>query len=190
MVGVVFQHPDDQIVATSVEEDVAFGPENLGLPREAIRQRVDSALKTVGLAGLESREPHVLSGGQKQRLAIAGALAMRPRFLVFDEPTAMLDPQGRREVLALIEQLRADGHGVMLVTHDLAEVAGANRVIVLDSGVKVFDGSPEELFAMTSLAEWGLELPAVTTLVRQLIAGGADLGVSTVDPAAIAAVLT
>lgn len=189
-VGVVFQHPDDQIVATSVEEDVAFGPENLGLSRPVIRERVDAALATVGLTGLESREPHLLSGGQKQRLAIAGALAMRPRYLVFDEPTAMLDPEGRREVLELIERLRGDGNGVMLVTHDLAEVARANRVVVLAAGTKVFDGTPGELFVSPSLESWGLELPAVAVMVQRLIEGGARLDSATVDPGQIAAVLT
>lgn len=188
-VGVVFQHPDDQIVATSVEEDVAFGPENLGLAREMIRERVDAALAVVGLTGLESREPHLLSGGQKQRLAIAGALAMHPRYVVFDEPTAMLDPQGRREVLAVIERLRDEGHGIMLVTHDLAEVALADRVAVLSCGSKVFDGAPAELFAHQSLAAWGLELPAVSVLVRRLIALGIDIDPATTDPAQIVAVL-
>ena len=123
--AVVFQNPDDQIVATSVEDDVAFGPENLGLDRAEIRKRVDEALATVGLTGLERREPHLLSGGQKQRLAIAGALAMLPRYLVLDEPTSMLDPQGRTEVLAVLERLRESGHGLLLITQDL--VGGAAR---------------------------------------------------------------
>ncbi|MDP2234545.1 MAG: ATP-binding cassette domain-containing protein, partial [Actinomycetota bacterium] len=126
-VGLVFQNPDNQIVGTVVEEDVAFGPENLGLAREEIRRRVDSALAAVGLAGMERREPHRLSGGQKQRLAIAGALAMRPAYLVLDEPTSMLDPAGREGVLSILSALAAAGHGIVHVTHHLADVVRADR---------------------------------------------------------------
>lgn len=188
-VGVVFQHPDDQIVATSVEDDVAFGPENLGCPRDEIRRRVDESLALVGLTGLEHREPHLLSGGQKQRLAIAGALAMHPRYLVLDEPTSMLDPAGRAEVLAVVSALRHEGKGVLLVTHDLAEAARADRVIVLDAGEVAFRGTPSELFGSERLAEWGLEPPAVTGLVVALRERGVPVAVDEVDPERIAGAL-
>jgi len=189
LVGVVFQHPDDQIVATAVEDDVAFGPENLGLPREEIRSRVDESLAVVGLTGLERREPHLLSGGQKQRLVIAGALAMRPRYLVFDEPTSMLDPQGRAEVLSVIARLKTDGRGVLLVTHDLAEAGRADRVVVLDRGSVVFEGTPSELFECPHLASWGLELPPVACLARALAAAGVAVDAATVDPTSLAGAL-
>lgn len=189
VVGVVFQHPDDQIVATAVEDDVAFGPENLGFPREEIRRRVDESLAVVGLVGLERREPHLLSGGQKQRLAIAGALAMRPQYVVFDEPTSMLDPQGRAEVLAVIARLKADGHGVLLVTHDLAEAGRADRAVVLQAGSAVFEGAPEDLFADSRLAEWGLELPPVARLATSLAGYGVAVDAATVDPALLAGAL-
>ncbi len=189
LVGIVFQHPDDQIVATAVEDDVAFGPENLGLPRDEIRRRVDESLAVVGLTGLERREPHLLSGGQKQRLAIAGALAMRPRYMVFDEPTSMLDPQGRSEVLAVIAGLKADGHGVLLVTHDLAEAGRADRAIVLREGSVVFEGTPSVLFAEPSLAEWGLELPPVARLAAALAGYGVTVDSAMVDPALLAGAL-
>lgn len=189
IVGSVFQHPDDQIVATSVEDDVAFGPENLGLPREEIRRRVDAALEAVGLTGFERREPHLLSGGQKQRLVIAGALAMEPRYLVLDEPTSMLDPHGRREVLSVVRALKTKGHGILLVTHDLAEAGRADRVVVLDRGSVVFEGLPAGLLARGDLARWGLERPPVSVLVEALRANGADIGPATVDPAAIAGAL-
>jgi energy-coupling factor transporter ATPase len=184
-VGLVFQHPDDQIVATSVEDDVAFGPENLGLPRPEIRRRVDAAVDAVGLRGLESREPHQLSGGQKQRLAIAGALAMQPRYLVLDEPTSMLDPRGREEVLAVIAALRAAGHGVLLITHDLAETALANRAVVLQAGEVVFEGSPEELLGSSTLADWALELPAGAALAAALRGRGIPVPPGVQDAATI-----
>jgi len=189
LVGVVFQHPDDQIVATSVEDDVAFGPENLGLPRSEIRNRVDASLAVVGLTGLEQREPHLLSGGQKQRLVIAGALAMRPRYVVFDEPTSMLDPHGRAEVISVITRLRRDGHGVLLVTHDLAEAGRADRVMVLRSGSLVFEGTPDELFAREDLEDWGLELPPVVVLARGLRDAGIAVSAGAVDPVQIAGAL-
>jgi energy-coupling factor transport system ATP-binding protein len=175
-VGVVFQHPDDQIVTTSVEDDVAFGPENLGLHRDEIRARVDEALAAVGLTGLERREPHRLSGGQKQRLAMAGALAMRPAYLVLDEPASMLDPTGRTEVLAIVEQLRAGGTGVLHVTHDIADVLRADRAVVLDGGRLVFEGGISELFGKEELlVSCGLELPEISRLGALLRAGGAPL---------------
>ena len=182
-VGVVFQHPDDQIVATSVEDDVAFGPENLALPRAEIRARVDDALAAVGLTGLERREPHLLSGGQKQRLAMAGALAMHPRYLVLDEPASMLDPVGRLEVLAIVERLRAAGTGILHVTHDIADVMGADRAVVLDGGHVVFEGSVGELVGREQLLErCGLETPPIAQLASALRAIGARLGERVVDP--------
>lgn len=148
LVGMVFQDPDDQIVGTVVEEDCAFGPENIGVPSAEIRRRVDEALLAVGLDGMQGREPHLLSEGQKQRLAVAGALAMRPRYVVFDEPTAMLDPAGRRSVLRVTERLaRVEGHGVVVVSHDVAGVARSDRVIGLAGGRVVFDGEPTALLA-------------------------------------------
>ena len=190
MVGIVFQHPDDQIVATTVEDEVAFGPENLGLARDEIRSRVDDALSAVGLSGLEHREPHLLSGGQKQRLAIAGALAMRPAFLVLDEPTSMLDPCGRADVLAVVARLRSTGHGILHITHNLSDVARADRAVVLDGGELVFSGTPEELFGRAKLlVASGLDLPPVAVLVQELAARGARVPRSAVAPEAIAEAL-
>jgi energy-coupling factor transporter ATPase len=187
LVGVVFQNPDDQIVATAVEDDVAFGPENLGLPRAEIRARVDSALATVGLTGMERREPHLLSGGQKQRLAIAGALAMLPRYLVLDEPTSMLDPQGRNEVLEVLDRLKGEGHGLILITHDLAEAQRADRVAVLSAGSLVFDGGPEELFGLADdVASWGLELPPLVRLSAAMRLLGVPVPAGARDAAAVA----
>jgi len=178
-VGMVFQRPDDQIVATTVEEDVAFGPENLGIDRAELRVRVDESLAAVGLTGLESREPHLLSGGQKQRLAMAGAIAMRPAYLVLDEPTSMLDPQGRADVLAIIESLKGGTRGVMHITHDLAEIVGADIAIVLKAGRIVFRGVPHELFAEPSLlSECGLELPPLARMVTELRSLGVPLPAS------------
>ncbi len=153
-VGMVFQHPDDQIVATSVEDDIAFGPENLGLPRDQIRERVDEAIADTGLEGLGQREPHMLSGGQKQRLAMAGALAMRPRYLVLDEPTSMIDATGRKEFSSVLERVRASGRGVLLVTHDVAEALPADRVVVLDAGRLAFEGTPDGLLAEADVARF------------------------------------
>lgn len=169
LVGSVFQHPDDQIVATTVEDDVAFGPENLGLQRDEIRRRVDQAIAAVGLDGLERREPHLLSGGQKQRLAIAGALALRPRYLVLDEPTSMLDPVGRDEVSSALRSLKTSGHGILLVTHDLTEVLLADSVTVLDRGRVAWTGAPMDLLALGErLALWNLERPALIRVVERL----------------------
>lgn len=176
-VGIVFQHPDDQIVATSVEDDVAFGPENLGLERVEIRRRVDGAISAVGLAGLERREPHLLSGGQKQRLAIAGALAMHPRYLVLDEPTSMLDPVGRAEVLDVVDGLAAAGHGVLLITHDLDEAMRADRAVVLTDGRVVFSGSPRELVEDSRLAAWSLALSPELRLRVELRSLGVPVSV-------------
>lgn len=174
-VGMVFQHPDDQIVGTSVEDDVAFGPENLGLAREEIRRRVDDAIAMCGLVGLAQREPHLLSGGQKQRLAIAGALAMNPRYLVLDEPTSMLDSSGREAVADILRESVARGCGVLHITHDVAEAEGADRVLVLEQGRAVFEGSPRELVSQGArLADWGLEMPPIAVLAQAL--RGAGLG--------------
>jgi energy-coupling factor transporter ATPase len=182
-VGMVFQHPEDQIVATAVEDDVAFGPENLGLPRAEIRARVDEALEQVGLTGLERREPHLLSGGQKQRLAIAGALAMQPAYLVFDEPTSMIDSQGRAEVAEVLRRLRTSGRGVLLITHDVAEASMADRVIVLAGGRTVFEAAPDALVGHPDLASWGLELPPLSVLARELRALGLSAPAVPDDPA-------
>ncbi len=175
-VGLVLQDPDDQIVGTVVEEDVAFGPENLGVESAEIRVRVDEVLAIVGLTGFERREPHLLSGGQKQRLAIAGALAMHPDYLVLDEPTAMLDSAGRESVLALIERLRAQGVGILFVTHHLADVIHADRAIVLDEGRVAFTGTPIELLGQEEvLASCGLEVPPLQRVESTLRAAGLPL---------------
>ena len=189
-VAIVFQHPDDQIVATSVEDDVAFGPENLGMERGEIRLRVDEALASVGMTGLERREPHTLSGGQKQRLAIAGALAMHPAFLVFDEPTSMLDPIGRVEVLRIIEKLRAEGRGIVHITHELGDVVSADRVLVLDGGRPAFAGTPDELLGRGDVLDaCGLEVPALLRLARELGSLGAPVPVRDLTPETIAGAL-
>jgi energy-coupling factor transporter ATPase len=168
-VAMVFQRPEDQIVATMVEDDVAFGPENLGLPTSEIQSRVRWALETVGMWDLRHRPPHLLSAGQQQRVATAGALAMRPRCLVLDEATAMLDPAGRRELLALLHELHREGLTILLITHWMHEAALAERVVVLDAGRVAFDGSPRRLFTdLDRLASLGLEPPPMVTLVSEL----------------------
>ncbi|MHB9003176.1 MAG: ATP-binding cassette domain-containing protein [Coriobacteriia bacterium] len=175
-VGVVFQDPENQIVGTMVEEDVAFGPENLGVPHEELRQRVDRALAVVGLDGLERREPHTLSGGQKQRLAIAGVLALQPEYLVLDEPTAMLDPVGRADVLRVIARLRSEGRGIVHITHHLEDVAGADKVLVLASGRAVFQGSARGLFERDGgPAALGITIPPVHVMARELASAGVAL---------------
>jgi energy-coupling factor transport system ATP-binding protein len=167
-VGMVFQQPENQIVASTVEEDIAFGPENLGLAPAEIRQRVDAAVRAVGLDALRQRPPHLLSAGQTQRLALAGVLAMQPRGVVFDEATTMLDPAGQRMALVLMQDLRAQGLAVILVTHHMQEAALADRTVVLDRGRLVFDGTPRDLFAHPQLADWGLELPPAAALASRL----------------------
>ena len=173
-VGMVFQNPDNQLVATIVEEDVAFGPENLGVPHPELRQRVDNALATVGMTEYAHHEPHRLSGGQKQRVAIAGIIAMMPRVMIFDESTAMLDPIGRREVIDTLEMLnREKGITVISITHYMDEAARANRVIVLDDGKVLLDGTPAEIFSHGDmLRAAGLELPQCTALCYELMAAG------------------
>ncbi|MGI6036794.1 MAG: energy-coupling factor transporter ATPase [Limnochordia bacterium] len=173
-VGMVFQNPDNQIVATTVEEDVAFGPENLGLPPAEIRERVEEALRLVGMEDYRHRAPHLLSGGQKQRVAIAGVIAMRPRCLVLDEPTSMLDPMGRREVMTTIQRLnRAEGMTVVLVTHFMEEAALADRVLVMEQGRRAILGTPQEVFAQgPRLTELGLDVPETVELAQTLRQAG------------------
>ena len=167
-VGMVFQHPEDQVVSSTVEEDVAFGPENLGLEPARIRRRVDEAIAAVGLEAHRLRPPHLLSAGQMQRLALAGVLAMRPKCVVFDEATTMLDPAGRRMVFALMDRLRAEGLTVIFITHNMEEAARASRVLILDQGRLVFDGPPQEAFSSAGLVKWGLEITPAMELARCL----------------------
>ncbi len=176
-VGMVFQNPDNQIVANVVEEDVAFAPENLGVPPEEIRQRVDDALKTVGMYEFREHAPHLLSGGQKQRVAIAGVLAMAPRCIVLDEPTAMLDPVGRREVMDTIKKLnRTAGVTVVLITHHMDEAAQADRLVVMSKGKVVADGTPKEVFShVEALKSVGLTVPETVELCWTLRRDGLDL---------------
>ena len=176
-VGMVFQNPDNQIVASVVEEDVAFAPENLGVPSAEIRRRVDEALEAVGMTDYARHAPHLLSGGQKQRVAIAGVLAMRPRCIVLDEPTAMLDPVGRREVLDTICQLnRQLGMTVVLITHHMDEAARAQRLVVMDNGHVVMDGPPVQVFQhVEELRRLGLEVPDSVALLYELRRAGLDV---------------
>ncbi len=176
-VGMVFQNPDNQLVATIVEEDVAFGPENLGVPQTELRERVDRALATVGMSEYARHEPHRLSGGQKQRVAIAGIIAMMPQCMIFDESTAMLDPMGRREVIATMERLnREKGITVISITHYMDEAARADRVVVLSDGQIRLDGTPDEVFACADeVRRAGLELPQHTDVAHRLIEHGIPL---------------
>ncbi|MDD6937115.1 MAG: energy-coupling factor transporter ATPase [Oscillospiraceae bacterium] len=176
-VGMVFQNPDNQIVANVVEDDVAFAPENLGVPPEKIRRRVDAALKQVGMYEFRMHAPHLLSGGQKQRVAIAGVIAMEPKCIVLDEPTAMLDPAGRREVVETVTRLcREKGITVVLITHHMNECIGADRVIVMSNGVIVADGAPKDVFRQSALLRReGLTVPVTTELLEQLSAAGMAL---------------
>ena len=176
-VGMVFQNPDNQIVSNVVEEDVAFAPENLGVPSDEIRRRVDAALKTVGMYEYRAHAPQLLSGGQKQRVAIAGVLAMKPKCIVLDEPTAMLDPQGRREVIETVERLnREEGMTVVLITHHMDEATHAGRVVAMNDGKIVADGTPAEVFSQVELLRSvGLSVPETTELLYALRADGFDL---------------
>ena len=176
-VGMVFQNPDNQIVANVVEEDVAFAPENLGVPPEEIRRRVDDALKAVGMYQYREHAPHLLSGGQKQRIAIAGVIAMEPRCIVLDEPTAMLDPIGRADVLRTIKTLnRERGVTVVLITHHMDEAAQADRLVVMAKGRIVADGAPKEVFQdVEGLKDVGLTVPDTTELLWELRQEGLDV---------------
>ncbi len=178
-VGMVFQNPDNQIVATIVEEDVAFGPENLGIPPQEIRERVDDALKAVEMYDYREHAPSQLSGGQKQRVAIAGIIAMRPDCIVLDEPTAMLDPSGRREVMNTIHMLNREyGITIVLITHYMEEAAQANRVVVMDDGKVVLDNTPKEVFShVETLKKIGLDVPQVTELAYRLQQAGCPVDV-------------
>lgn len=175
--GMVFQNPDNQLVATIVEEDVAFGPENLGIDPKEIRERVDDSLKAVGMYEYRKHAPHLLSGGQKQRIAIAGILAMRPKCIVLDEPTAMLDPSGRNEVMKTIKEVNKKfGITIILITHYMDEAAQADRIIVMDKGEKVMEGVPREIFSQVEkIKSIGLDVPQVTELAYELQKEGVDI---------------
>ena len=175
--GMVFQNPDNQIIGNIVEEDVGFGPENIGVPTEEIWERVDASLKAVGMTAYRLRSPNKLSGGQKQRVAIAGVMAMKPECIILDEPTAMLDPNGRREVIRTVQQLnRQEGITVLLITHYMEEAVEADRIIVMDDGRIVMDGAPGDIFArVRELKEHGLDVPQVTELAWELREAGMPL---------------
>ena len=175
--GMVFQNPDNQIIGCVVEEDVGFGPENLGVPTEEIWQRVEESLRAVGMIEYREHSPNKLSGGQKQRVAIAGVMAMRPKCIVLDEPTAMLDPVGRREVLRSIQELRKREHiTVILITHYMEEVVDADKVIVMDHGHIVMQGTPKEVFSQVDeLKKYRLDVPQVTLLADELRKRGLDI---------------
>ena len=183
-VGMVFQNPDNQLVATIVEEDVAFGPENLGVPSKEIRERVDEALKAVGMYEYRRHAPHKLSGGQKQRVAIAGIIAMRPQCIVFDEPTAMLDPRGRQEVMTTIDKLKNElGITVVLITHYMDEAASADRVIIMDDGKILTEGTPGEVFSQIDmLRAHHLDVPQSTELAQYLRGKGYDIPADVLTP--------
>ena len=183
-VGMVFQNPDNQIVANVVEEDVAFGPENLGIASPEIRRRVDVALKQVGMYAYREHAPHLLSGGQKQRIAIAGVIAMEPRCIVLDEPTAMLDPQGRKDVMDTVKRLNQEkGITVILITHHMDEAAQADRVVVLNQGTVAADGTPQEVFSQVKLLhDIGLAAPESVELCWALNQQGGDLPLTMVEP--------
>ncbi len=168
--GMVFQNPDNQIIASVVEEDVGFGPENLGVPTEQIWERVDQALKATGMAAYREHSPNKLSGGQKQRVAIAGVMAMHPKCIILDEPTAMLDPNGRKEVLEAVKELnKKEGITVILITHYMEEVVDADRIFVMDDGNLVMQGTPKEIFSQVeTLKELRLDVPQVTLLAHEL----------------------
>ncbi len=183
-VAMVFQNPDNQIVSSIVEDDVAFGPENLGVDPAEIRRRVDAALMGVEMYEFRKKAPHMLSGGQKQRIAIAGAVAMEPECIVFDEPTAMLDPKGRREVLSIIKKLNEKGITVLLITHFMEEAAEADKIVVMDSGVKKMEGTPREIFLRADeLKKLSLGVPPAVDLAMKLRERNIDIpeGILTID---------
>lgn len=175
--GMVFQNPDNQIIGNVVEEDVGFGPENIAVPTEEIWERVDKSLQAVGMTAYRKKSPNRLSGGQKQRVAIAGVMAMKPQCIVLDEPTAMLDPNGRKDVIKTVQELnRAEGITILLITHYMEEVIDADRVIVMDGGKVVMDGTPKEIFSrVDELKSYRLDVPQVTELAYGLKKGGAML---------------
>lgn len=175
--GMVFQNPDNQIIGNIVEEDVGFGPENMGVPTDEIWKRVDESLEAVGMTAYRMKSPNKLSGGQKQRVAIAGVMAMKPQCIVLDEPTAMLDPNGRKEVIRTVRELnRREGITVLLITHYMEEVVNADRVIVMDDGKIVMDGTPKEIFSQVDrLKSYRLDVPQVTELAYELKKAGVEL---------------
>ncbi|MDU1642311.1 energy-coupling factor transporter ATPase [Peptoniphilus harei] len=175
--GMVFQNPDNQLVATIVEDEVAFGPENMGIEPSEIRKRVDSALEDVGMAEYKKNAPHLLSGGQKQRVAIAGILAMSPKYIILDEPTAMLDPSGRREVIdTLVKLNKEEGKTIILITHYMEEAAISDRVVVMEDGNMVLSGTPREVFSQVDkIKGLGLDVPQVTELAYELKKDGIDI---------------
>ena len=181
----VFQNPDNQIIGNVVEEDVGFGPENMGVPTDEIWRRVDESLEAVGMTAYRLQSPNKLSGGQKQRVAIAGVMAMKPQCIVLDEPTAMLDPNGRKEVIKTVHELnRQEGITVLLITHYMEEVIDADRVIVMDGGKVVMDGTPREIFSrVKELKTYSLDVPQVTELADELKEAGMELpdGILTID---------
>ncbi len=183
--GMVFQNPDNQIIGNIVEEDVGFGPENIGVPTDDIWKRVDASLEAVGMTAYRLKSPNKLSGGQKQRVAIAGVMAMKPRCIIMDEPTAMLDPNGRKEVIRTVHELnRKEGITVLLITHYMEEVIDADRVIVMDDGHLVMDGTPKEIFSrVEELKSYRLDVPQVTELAYELKKAGVGLpdGILTID---------
>ena len=171
--GMVFQNPDNQLVSAIVEDDVAFGPENLGVDPQEIRQRVDQALEAVNMGQFKNKAPHLLSGGQKQRIAIAGVVAMKPRCIIFDEPTAMLDPKGRKEIMAIIDELHQEGITVVLITHFMEEAVRADRVIIMNEGKLLLDGTPAEVFSQGALIKSvNLDVPPIVELADELRAVG------------------
>ena len=171
--GMVFQNPDNQLVSAIVEDDVAFGPENLGVDPREIRQRVDQALEAVNMGQFKNKAPHLLSGGQKQRIAIAGVVAMKPRCIIFDEPTAMLDPKGRKEIMAIIDELHREGITVVLITHFMEEAVRADRVMIMHEGKILLDGTPAEVFSQGALIKSvNLDVPPIVELADELRAVG------------------
>lgn len=180
--GMVFQNPDNQLVSSIVEDDVAFGPENLGIAPEEIRKRVDESLKSVDMYEERKKAPHLLSGGQKQRIAIAGVVAMLPECIVFDEPTAMLDPKGRKEVMGIIKKLHGQGITVILITHFMEEAAEAERVVIMDQGRIQMDGTPNEIFTQAEkIRDLGLDVPFAVDLATKLRKRGIPVPEDTVE---------
>lgn len=180
--GMVFQNPDNQLVSSIVEDDVAFGPENLGIAPEEIRKRVDGSLYSVNMYEERKKAPHLLSGGQKQRIAIAGVVAMRPECIIFDEPTAMLDPQGRLEVMDIIEKLHKEGITIVLITHFMEEAAKADRVVIMDHGKIMMDGTPKEIFyKVEEIRAMNLDVPFVVDLAHRLRKKGVQVPKEIID---------